>query len=82
MGEFKMSEEEKKTVDLSFKFEEMYQFLEDCIDAWSKKIAEPIGERSDRFQWLIDMNTRATILTVKLKIFEGSIDAKRGSKNT
>lgn len=66
-----MSEKEKKLVDLSFKFEEMYTFLDECADAWGKKIAEPIGERGFRFQWLIDMNTRATILKAKLQIFEG-----------
>lgn len=68
-----MSVEEKKLVDLSFKFEEMYKFLDDCVDAWGNKIAQPMGDRVDRFQWLIDMNTRATILRAKLQIFEGEL---------
>ena len=66
-----MKEEERELKTLSFKFEEMYVFLDECIDAWGKKIAQPMKDRSDRFQWLIDMNTRATILKAKLQIFEG-----------
>ena len=64
-------EEERELKTLEFKFEEMYEFLDECADAWGRKIAEPIGKNKDKFQWLIDMNTRATILKAKLQIFEG-----------
>ena len=54
--------------DLSFKFEEMYEFLDELVDLWGKKIAEdPVDEK---LQWLVRMCTTATILKVKLQILE------------
>ncbi len=73
-----MEEEKRELKTLSFKFEEMYVFLDECIDDWGNKIAKSIINRVDRFQWIIDMNTRATILKAKLQIFEG--DYKRLTK--
>lgn len=67
-----MSDVEKVLVDLSFKFEDMYDFLDKCTEAWGRKIAS-IPIQSEHFKWLINMNTVATILKAKLQMFEGDL---------
>ena len=59
--------ENKNVKDLSFKPNEMIDFLNDCIVAWGKKI-ESMPIMNERYNWVVDMNTRATILKVKLQV--------------
>jgi hypothetical protein len=69
--------------DLSFKYEEFYKFLDECIEVWSSEIADiPIkadGSKSDRFQWLVDMCTQAQLLKTKLQYLEAELNGGQRS---